>query len=496
MNPSIRALSVGVLTFIGLLSMGSLGALVWTSSLLSRETETVTRDTWSAALASELELDLLMYSRLSRLHGERRDPQLHDLRVALARDIHTRIDEAHKHSTGVAEDAIVDEVSILVTHYLTERARLEESGLPVDVVVAETRASLDAAVTKIEEWRALNDAEVANAKSAVADVDAISNAAGVLAAVLLAAGLVFVAFGVRRRIVLPLLGLHRTITAFRRGDFEVRAAERGPRELVNVARAFNEMRDALDAQRKDQLAFLAGVAHDLRNPISALKMSVSFLGEDATDEERAQTLPIVERQLARLGQMVDDLLDANRIEAGELELALADVDVRDVARDVVDLYAPTSSSHELVVDPPSEPLWIRADPLRLEQAVGNLVSNAIKYSPEGGRIELALRTAGSDAVLSVADQGIGIAPEDIERIFAPFHRSARGVAPGAGLGLSIVRRIVEAHGGRIEVESTPGKGSRFVVRLPLLSATDVKRARQRAGDGRDRREESRPARAR
>ena len=469
MNLSIRALSRGVLIFVGLLSLGSLAALVWTSSLLSRATDTVTRDTWSAAVASELELELLMHSRLGRLYAERGDPELRDLRTVMAREILARIHEARRHSAGAEEDAILDEVSVLVARYLTERTRLEESGRPLESVVAETRQSLEAAVGKLEHWRAMNDAEVERAQAAVRRVDEVSNAAAVIVAVLLSAGLVIVALGVRRSIVSPLLGLHRTITAFRRGDLEVRASERGPRELVNVARAFNEMRDALDAQRKGQLAFLAGVAHDLRNPISALKMSVSFLGEEPAEEDRAQTLAIVERQLERLKRMVDDLVDANRIEAGELELQIADVDAVAVARRVVELYAPTTASHEIVLDEPNHPVLVRADALRLEQAVGNLVNNAIKYSPAGGRIEVDLGTSDGEAVLSVVDHGIGIAPENVEGIFAPFRRLAPGVAPGAGLGLSMVRRVVEAHGGRIEVRSALGEGSRFAVRLPLLA---------------------------
>jgi signal transduction histidine kinase len=230
------------------------------------------------------------------------------------------------------------------------------------------------------------------------------------------------------------------------------------------------MRDALDGQRKNQLAFLAGVAHDLRNPIGALKMSASFLGEQPSEEDRERTLSIVERQLGQLEQMVDDLLDANRIEAGELELSPDDIDARDIAQHVVELYGPTSTRHQIVLDSPREPVFIRADALRIEQALGNLVNNAIKYSPEGGRIDVALGTAGRDTLLSVSDRGIGIAPDDIDGIFAPFRRRAQSTAPGAGLGLSIVRRIVEAHGGRIDVESTVGEGSRFVVRLPSLAA--------------------------
>lgn len=471
---SIRFLSIAVLAAVGLLALGTVGALAVTSTLLAHSADTVARDTRSAVLASEVELDLLLYHRVSRLFAETGEPELGELRIEIARRIHARLGEARVYSRGPAEDALVDDVSGLVVRYLTERVRLEGTGRPDTEVVARTRALLDTTIARLEEWRAMNDGEVARARRDAIAMDRVATIAGFASVGVLFVGLGVVAVGVRRRILRPLFEIHHSITAFRRGDYAVRAPESGPSELVHVARAFNEMRDVLDVRRKEQLAFLAGVAHDLRNPLSALKVSTSTLCDEMTAEERELTRAIMTRQLDQLTRMVDDLLDAHRIEAGELELETTELDLRDVARHVVQLYAPTAPHHDVRLAVPREPVWVRADGLRIEQAVGNLVSNAIKYSPRGGRIEVAIEQVGEQAVVRVSDRGIGIAAEDVERIFAPFQRRARETAAGAGLGLSVVRRIVHAHGGAIDVESRLGEGSRFSLRLPALRAATMR----------------------
>ena len=126
----------------------------------------------------------------------------------------------------------------------------------------------------------------------------------------------------------------------------------------------------------------------------------------------------------------------------------------------------------ILLDVPREPLPVDADPIRLEQVIGNLVSNAIKFSPSGGTIVVRARRSGDRAVLEVIDHGIGIAADVLPELFAPFRRRAPDIAPGAGIGLSVVRRIIVAHGGTIEIESAPHLGSTFRVSLPLVPADE------------------------
>jgi signal transduction histidine kinase len=167
--------------------------------------------------------------------------------------------------------------------------------------------------------------------------------------------------------------------------------------------------------------------------------------------------------------MVGDFLDMANIEAGKLELRFQEQDVCQLVRNVVALFESTSPNHDLRVSTPAAAVPLRCDPLRIEQVVTNLVSNAIKYSPEGGAVGISLRVVREEAVIEVRDHGIGITRGDQRRLFEPFRRLhlSRETIAGVGLGLFVVRRIVEAHRGRIEVESAVGTGSTFRVALPI-----------------------------
>jgi signal transduction histidine kinase len=168
--------------------------------------------------------------------------------------------------------------------------------------------------------------------------------------------------------------------------------------------------------------------------------------------------------------MVGDLLDATRIEAGELALRLTALDLRTAAQAMIDLFTPAATAHRITLKAPDRAVLIRGDALRIEQVISNLLSNAIKYSPAGGPVDVAVSQTDREAELSVADRGSGIPAEEIANMFLPFRRlPATSQIRGVGLGLSVVARIVSAHGGRIEVESTPGVGSTFRVRLPLAA---------------------------
>jgi signal transduction histidine kinase len=172
---------------------------------------------------------------------------------------------------------------------------------------------------------------------------------------------------------------------------------------------------------------------------------------------------------------VDDLLDASRIEAGELSLARETVDAREVARRCVETFADVSSVHQVTLVGSGAPALVEADPWRLEQVVVNLLENAIKYSPAGGPVVVDVRARGGEVLVEVSDRGEGISPAQLGQLFEPFRRGDQphaGVA-GSGLGLSIVRRIVTAHGGDIDVESTPKVGTTFRVRLPRAEAAPL-----------------------
>jgi signal transduction histidine kinase len=298
---------------------------------------------------------------------------------------------------------------------------------------------------------------------------------GIIAALLLA--LIFLMQGSRVVIYRPLVSLQDTVQRFGKGDRGVRAVLQGPVELREVAAVFNEMADNLEQSYQNQHRFLAAVAHDLRNPIGAIKMSMEVIERTrpGLSPEIQEITAIVRRQSEQLNQMVGDLLDRTRIESGDLTLHYEEQDLRECVTQAVQLYQSVSSIHPIHMLLPNEAVVCRCDPTRIGQVLNNLLSNAIKYTPYGGMITMELAKEQESALIKVSDLGMGIEPDECERIFEPFKRSksTRDSIPGVGLGLSVSRRLIEAHGGRITVTSEVGRGSTFTVRLPLTQGAHL-----------------------
>jgi signal transduction histidine kinase/CheY-like chemotaxis protein len=227
-------------------------------------------------------------------------------------------------------------------------------------------------------------------------------------------------------------------------------------------------------RRKDE--FLAMLGHELRNPLSPIVTSLHLLDLRKDDPNVvSRSIEVIERQTQRLIRLLDDLLDVSRITRGTIELREETVALTTLVERAVEQVRPLleERGHRLVLDLPEEPLSVRADPTRLEQALGNLLANAARYTDIGGRIEVSARRDRSDLVIAVRDNGIGLTPDVRERIFELFVQSPNSAVRmpgGLGVGLTVARRLVQLHGGTIEAFSEgPGSGSEFVVRLPLRS---------------------------
>jgi PAS domain S-box-containing protein len=227
-----------------------------------------------------------------------------------------------------------------------------------------------------------------------------------------------------------------------------------------------------DANRlKDE--FLATLAHELRNPLAPLASGLEVLRMSEGGAELARIRPMMERQLGLLVRLVDDLLDVGRIRGGTVELQKKPVEIREVVEYAVETTRPLidASGHQLDVRVPSEPLLVDADPARLSQVFANLLNNAARYTPRGGRIALRVERRGDDVVVSVRDSGSGIPPDMLAAVFDLFmqvDRSLERSQGGLGIGLTVAKRLVDLHGGTIEARSEgPGRGSEFVVRVPL-----------------------------
>ncbi len=224
---------------------------------------------------------------------------------------------------------------------------------------------------------------------------------------------------------------------------------------------------------KSQL--LSTVSHELRTPLSSIKgFATTLLRQDVRWDEAAQRdfLRIIEEETDRLTEIIDHLLDMSQIEAGALRIDKAPTQLRTLIREVVDEMRMRTEAHWFVVDLPAELPRVLADPRRIRQVLHNLLDNAIKYS-KGGQITIACEMEGENVITSVSDQGEGIPPQFLSKIFDRFFQidgaSTRRVG-GTGLGLSISRGIIEAHGGKIWVESVVGQGSTFRFTLPLAES--------------------------
>jgi len=254
------------------------------------------------------------------------------------------------------------------------------------------------------------------------------------------------------------------------------------REVSERARAEDALKEA--DRRKDE--FLAMLAHELRNPLAPILNAVQLMRMDLSAKQLSWSRDVIERQLSYLTRLVDDLLDVSRITRGKISLAREPVEVATLIARALETVAPLieERGHHLEVQAPAEPLLLYGDPLRLTQALGNVLGNAAKYTNRGGHILLRVQHAGEAVELRVCDDGVGIPAERLPLIFDLFTQlDSRSdyAQSGLGIGLALVRRLMQMHGGTVTAASEgSGRGSEFTIRLPLLPA---EAAPARAADG-------------
>jgi signal transduction histidine kinase len=272
-------------------------------------------------------------------------------------------------------------------------------------------------------------------------------------------------FGAMRRVGFPLGDIVGAADRVASGDLSARVRERGPASLRSVARAFNSMAARLQAQDRQRRDLMADIAHELRTPLTVMQGRLEGLLDGVYPRDDAGLAAVLE-QTRTLGRLVEDLRTLAHAESGMLTLQKEPTDLAVLAQDVVNSFSGEADAGQVALRADSAaglPL-VDVDPLRIRQVLANLLSNALRHTPQGGSVAVSVEPAEGRIAVKVADTGAGIAPEELPKIFDRFYKGA--ASRGSGLGLTIARDLVGAHGGEIRADSRLGKGTTITVTLP------------------------------
>jgi len=289
----------------------------------------------------------------------------------------------------------------------------------------------------------------------------------------LAAGLVAIVLTLTlsRRILSPISALTEAARMMEKGDLSQRVRTVANDEIGELGRAFNAMADALARAETLRRNMVSDVAHELRTPLANIRGYLEALRDHVIESSPTVIESLYEEALL-LNRLVDDLQDMALAEAGQLKLVRRAVALGTIVQQAVGVMQAEAAAKKLTLSAnvPADLPPVNVDAERIGQVLRNLLTNALAYTPEGGTISVAARAAGAEIKVSVKDTGIGIAPQDLPYVFERFYRADKSrtrQTGGTGLGLAIVKQLVQAHGGRVWVESTPGAGSTFSFTLPV-----------------------------
>lgn len=275
-----------------------------------------------------------------------------------------------------------------------------------------------------------------------------------------------------RRIAAPLSALAKTARRFAEGDLRSRVPVQGPAEIADLTGEFNRMADGLEQAQAQRQALVADVAHELRTPLTVMRGYLEAL-KDGVAAPEPEVIEVIHAEALQLQRLVDDLQDLAQADAAQLALTPERLNLGELLQTTAAGFALEAGRKGVRLEVAPGAPQVQADPRRIGQVVHNLVANALRYTPSGGSIRLAASATTDAALVEVVDTGIGIAHDHLEHIFDRFYRvdpSRARETGGSGLGLTIAKRLVEAHGGCIGASSRVGEGSRFWFSLPATEA--------------------------
>ncbi len=280
---------------------------------------------------------------------------------------------------------------------------------------------------------------------------------------------VAIAFILARSVYRPIRRVTKAAEEMAQGKYDQEIPVAGPEEIKGLAVGFNQMAKQVKLSQQRLRNFVADVSHQLRSPLTSIRgFAQAILDGTASDSDtKLRVAQVIEDEPKRMIRQVDELLELSQMQSGQIQMAREAVDIKELLEHCQEIFSMRAEEKVLVLRTEFEPLMsVVGDIDRLEQVFSNLLDNAIKHSPAGGEINIIGRQTTADSVgITVADSGPGIPPEQLAHVFERFYQAGE-VRTGVGLGLAITKEIVLAHGGKIEVNSTLGKGTEFIIRLP------------------------------
>ena len=333
-------------------------------------------------------------------------------------------------------------------------SRAETASAPV-TAVGRTVGTIEVA----QEGSGLLTPEEAHLQHSLDKLHLVAGAASVIAALLLA-------FLLAETLSRPLRRIRVAAERIGQGDLETRVDPVGDPEVRSVAQALNRLAETLEHEEEIRKQTVADLAHELRTPVNGLLARIEAAQDGVLSGP--DNLEAMHEEALRLTRLLDDLARLADAERPGLLLEKQPLDLGEVVRGVADSFAPRFAEAGIGFEIDAGRVWVEGDAGRLEQIASNLLSNALRYTRRGGSVTVRVAPAGDEAILEVADTGVGIAPDDLRHVFTRFWRGDPSRSPatgGTGIGLAIVRELVRAHDGRVDVDSTVGEGSRFRVVL-------------------------------
>ncbi len=469
MKISLRLfLTIGLLT-VFVCGALTVGVLLHSTNYSTAAVEKLAESVESAAAAQKIQESFAAHRRQALINID----QTETARLALLESA----EELTEFSSSSDEDIIIKKVQQNVSAYLknfdTMKANGSNSQHIREVGSHEYYETLEA----IQELTKFNLDE---AKYLQKETDQQNYANRLLTAIafaMLSISFATLLLGLRRFLYKPIVKLQNTIEDFEFGE-NTNQIEKigGADEIQSIAASFKKLSYKLSKQKDMQYTFLSSIAHDLKNPLGAIKMSAELISDDkGLSPQSHEMLGIIARQTDHLTRLINDLLDTARFESGHMEYRFKPCDIRKIIQDSAILHSSLSKAHQIDIHLPQTPIFVLCDEQRMTQVLNNLLNNAIKYSPHGGRIEVKAVPEEKHVTIQVTDSGVGILQEDLDKIFEPYHRSkmTRDSIPGVGLGLSVSKKILQAHeDGQIFVSSEAGKGTTFTISLKLITELD------------------------